>query len=416
MQQEKTWDSGTVQLASNAGKNRIFNALVKGEKSNMGNQDESLFDISERMVLREKENAKKALEELWLLKKSCREKDIAILDMLIDYYQKKIDSVRQKEERLKKISNESSSSLEERKAIRNELAGITKEIEECRQEIDFLKAKQEKLQIKEKDLKEKDLSLMNALENQEKEVLESLQTVILSKSELKPVIALPSTLQEETQQQQPSANLEIKVDTPAVEATATPAASPSESPAAEAAPIPSPAVISDPVSTPQENKPADTAIYRAYKPAEHSRFPKSIVKTDRGRILGEYYYDPKVYKNARHYIFNGSYFAEQIKKGIELFKIDESNSNILGDISLMISDILNRSETRPNIHFEVSTNEILNRNSLLDLLELLKNKEVQQIENFSNKYFKKLEMLGQNYEQILAEQLANLSNTSNVNG
>ncbi|MBL8027185.1 MAG: hypothetical protein JNL74_12275 [Fibrobacteres bacterium] len=415
MQQEKTWDSGAVQLASTSGKNRIFNALVKGEKNNMENHDESLFDISERMVLREKENAKKALEELWLLKKSCREKDITILDMLIDYYQKKIDSVRQKEERLKKISSESASSIEERKTIRNELAGIVKEIDDCKREIDFLKAKQEKLLIKEKDLKEKDITLMNALENQEKEVLDSLQTVILAKSELRTVISLPAAKEEEAiQQTKVPAVEEVKNQPTAESVPATQVSAPEN--VSASLPVSIPNDTAETVAVPQESKPNDTAIYRTYKPAEHSRFPKSIVKTDRGRILGEYYYDPKVYKNARHYVFNGSYFAEQIKKGIELYKIDETNTNILGDISLMISDILNRSETRQNIHFEVSTNEILNRNSLLDLIELIKNKDIQQIDNFSSRYNKKIEMLGQNYEQILAEQLANLSNTSNVNG
>ncbi len=396
MQQENSWGNDSIQL-STSGRNRIFDAIVNGEKKETANTvlDDSLFDVSERMVLREKENAKKALEELWLLKKGCREKDIPILDMLIDYYQKKIDSVRQKEERLKNISRDSASSIEERKIIKNELAGIIKEIDDCKQEMEFLRIKQDKLLVKEKELKEKDALITQTLETQEKEVLDSLHSVILSRPSANTQFSTESTPNQvdqtvieqehvavkESVVQDNSLQIQIVNNTDAQNTTAT-------EPRTEA------------------------SIYKAYQPVERSRFPKSIVKTDRGRILGEYFYDPKVYKNARHYVFNGLYFADQLSKGIELFRIDETNENIMNDLSLMIADILNRSETRPNIHFEVSTNEILNKSTMVELSEHVRNRNIQAMEQFCNRYLKKHEALGQNHDQILAEQLANISNTA----
>lgn len=384
---DKVWDSGTLPLAA-TGKNRIYNALVKAENSSKS--AENLFDISGHMIEREKDNSKKALEELWILKKTCQEKDIKVLDLLIDYYQKKVDSVRQKEERLRQISGESGKLIEDRKKLQHDLAGITQEIEDCTQEINFLKAKQEKLQTKERELKEKTDTLGNKIQDHEKEMLDSLHTVILLKPEEKNSAYPPSS---------------AMITPMAAQKTTAPPIEPLEQtkPVLEAS-----EVMAETKSSPA----VPDSIYKTYKQAETSRFPKSIVKTDKGRILGEYHYDPKVYKNSRSYVFNGRYFVDQLRKGIELFRIDETNVNILNDFVLMVSDILNRVQSRPNIHFEVSTNEILNAASLSELMEGMKVRDLNMLENFCNRYTKKIEMLGQNHEMILAEQLANLSNTN----
>ncbi|OGJ94037.1 MAG: hypothetical protein A2248_11830 [Candidatus Raymondbacteria bacterium RIFOXYA2_FULL_49_16] len=76
---------------------------------------------------------------------------------------------------------------------------------------------------------------------------------------------------------------------------------------------------------------------------------------------------------------------------------------------LMASDIQNRITSRPNIYFEVSTNEILNINSLKELIDDLNAKALTNVATFCTRYMKKVEVLGQNYEKMLAEQLANLS-------
>ncbi|MFH0921602.1 MAG: hypothetical protein V1913_14720 [Fibrobacterota bacterium] len=385
---EKTWESPPLAISTASSKNRIYNALMKSDSVK---PQENLFEVSERMVQREKENSKKALEELWLLKKTSREKDIKTLDMLIDYYQKKVDSVRQKEERLRSIGQESQKLIDDKKKLQQEIASITQEVEDCVQEIKFLNAKQDKLRSKEKDLKEKNDSVLDKLQNHEREVLDSLQTVILTR--LSEAQAAAGTLPEAV-----TLTLSRTADTDAAGIAA---------PVAEATGPHEP--DSKDVLAETQTEALPESVYKAYKPADHSRFPKSIVKTDKGRILGEYYYDPKVYKNSRSYVFNGRYFIDQIRKGLDLYRIDETNQTILNDFILMTSDILNRIQSRGNIHFEVATNEILNLAALTELIENIKARELKQIENLCNRYTKKLEMLGQNHELMMAEQLSSLT-------
>ncbi len=278
--------------------------------------------------------------------------------------------------------------------IEHDLAGIVQEIEDCTQEINFLKAKQEKLLVKEKDLSEKTTAFSHKLQEHEKEMLDSLQTVILMKPEEK------ISLLQASKQSAPMPDVKPSTAIQQVQ---------------NSSPEPSSKIQPEKEEVLAEQKslnPSSDSIYKVYKQAEHSRFPKSIVKTDKGRILGEYYYDPKVYKNSRSYIFNGKYFIDQLRKGVELFRIDETNATILNDFVLMASDILNRIQTRNNIHFEVSTNEILNSGSLTELMENIKTRELNKIDGFCSRYAKKIEMLGQNHEMILAEQLANLSNVN----
>ncbi|OGJ94038.1 MAG: hypothetical protein A2248_11835 [Candidatus Raymondbacteria bacterium RIFOXYA2_FULL_49_16] len=182
---EKRWVPSPITIngpaSPVAGNNRIFDALKKAETER---GQENMFDISGRMIEREKENSKRALEELWLLKKSGREEDAKTIDMLIDYYQKKIDNVREKEERLKSIGKESVKLIDEKRKWQKDLAQIIQELEECTQEIDFLRAKQEKLRLKEKEVKEKSETLFQKLSTNEKEVIDSLYTVIILKDEV----------------------------------------------------------------------------------------------------------------------------------------------------------------------------------------------------------------------------------------
>src|SRR3989339_155869 len=177
---EKTWDTGTFTVASTGNKNRIYNALIK---SDAVKDKDNLFEVSERMVEREKDNSKKALEELWLLKKTSRDKELRTIDMLIEYYQRKVDSVRQKEERLKNIGGESIKLIEEKKKLQQELLSISQELDSCVQEISFLKAKQEKLKAKEEEIREKNEDILAKLSGNENEVMESLSDIILIREE-----------------------------------------------------------------------------------------------------------------------------------------------------------------------------------------------------------------------------------------
>lgn len=134
-------------------------------------------------------------------------------------------------------------------------------------------------------------------------------------------------------------------------------------------------------------------------------FPKSVVKTTRGIVIGEYYYDPKVYKNNRHYIYNSNFFR------IHLFNLVNSLKNrfdqsLNGEALQMVQDAYKRISEKPNLHFEISTNEILNRNALKDLWQKVKNREYKDALTACNRLKAKIEALGNNYGVMLTEQMA----------
>ena len=82
----------------------------------------------------------------------------------------------------------------------------------------------------------------------------------------------------------------------------------------------------------------------------------------------------------------------------------------------MANDIQNRIKTRNNILLEISTNEILNPTSLDELVENLRTKNLDAIEELCKRFNKKVEVMGANYEAMLAEQLNNIAakHTDNV--
>lgn len=281
-----------------------------------------------------------------------------------------MNTIRKREEHLRPIGSESLKLIEDKRRLQRELSGIIQELKVCVREIGFLKAKTE--------------SILSRLAVNEKEVLDSLSTIILTRQEARPEGSRPKS-------PAPAPAGEPETLHPRTEISHEKAVDAARSKAAV-----KPDTILD-------------SIYQIYKSAEKSRFPKSIIKTDRGRILGEYHYDQKVYKNARSYIFNGRYFADQIRKGLDFYKADPVNDAILGDLQLMAADIQNRLKTRNNIHLENSTSEILNAGSIDELIDNIKARRLEAVEEFCRRLAEKIEVLGQGYELMLAEQIGALA-------
>ena len=286
-----------------------------------------------------------------------------------------MNTIRKREERLKSIGPESLKLIEDKRRLQQDLSNIIQELKVCVREMGFLKAKTE--------------SILSRLAVHEKEVLDSVSSIILARQEARPAgnRAKPPAPAPDMELETPPSRTEIPQEKGADTAPAKP---------------------------PRKSDAILDSIYKIYKSAEKSRFPKSIIKTDRGRILGEYYYDQKVYKNARSYIFNGRYFADQVRKGLDFYEADPVNEAILNDLLLMAADIQNRLKTRDNIHLENSTNEILNAGSLDELIDNIKARRLEAVDGFCRRLAEKIEVLGQGYELMLAEQLNSLA-TKNPN-
>jgi hypothetical protein len=137
---------------------------------------------------------------------------------------------------------------------------------------------------------------------------------------------------------------------------------------------------------------------------EHPPFPKSVVKTTRGRIIGEYYYDAIVYKNERHYIFNSRFFCDRLNENLKLLK-QRYEQTIFAEVLQMIEDAQKRIGENSKLHFEVSTNEILNEKTLKQLRVDAKARSMDEIEKFCSRLKAKIDALGINYRSMLQEQM-----------
>jgi hypothetical protein len=135
-------------------------------------------------------------------------------------------------------------------------------------------------------------------------------------------------------------------------------------------------------------------------------FPKSVVKTSGGRVIGEYYYDAIVYKNERHYIFNSAFFAEELLGCTRQLKL-KFDLSVYTEMLQMIQDTVKRvtEDKEKRLHFEVATNEILNEKALRRLWQDSKLRSIDEVERFGVRLQAKIDALGANYFSILREQM-----------
>jgi hypothetical protein len=71
----------------------------------------------------------------------------------------------------------------------------------------------------------------------------------------------------------------------------------------------------------------------------------------------------------------------------------------------MVEDAYKRITDNSKLHFEISTNEILNSKSLKQLWHDFKLRSLDDVERFSIRLRAKIDALGQNYSTMLQEQM-----------
>ncbi|MGD9200797.1 MAG: hypothetical protein PVI26_04470 [Chitinispirillia bacterium] len=347
--------------------NRLYSILLDTRESTVS---DTMYDISEKIMKNEKENAKIALEQLWSLKKNLSTKtedEYQTVDLLINYYQDKLDVLRNKEEHIKKISRDSRDLLEEKRQRDAEIASVKQELSDCSLEIERLNKKQKELKVKEQELLLTESQVMKELKLNTNEVVNGLYEIILSSQE--------EHINEISLDQDKKNNLKIENEKKTNNH------------------------LSD---NPGINK--SNIIEEIVIP-----FPKSVVKTTRGVVIGEYYYDTKADKSKRQYIYNSNflrkYLLTTIKKLAKNFE-----PTIYGEAYQMIQDALKRIVENKTLHFEVSTNEILNKETLCELKRKIEQRNYNAVVVFCNKLQAKIEALGTNYVIMLEEQMARYSN------
>ncbi|MBN2035161.1 MAG: hypothetical protein JW768_00330 [Chitinispirillaceae bacterium] len=366
--------------------NRFYSILLDARSVKVAT---NMCDIAEKLVVGEKENAKIALEQLWALKKNLVVEKNGTIDLLINFYQEKIDILRAKEEHIKKVARDSRGLLEEKRKKDEEIASVKQQIGDCTREIRELNIKLEKLSIKEQELVLIETQLSKELNVNENEIVNGLYEIILA--------------QQETTDRQQSGD--TGADLPAPDAPLAKAFSDQTTSLDAVAPKPFPE------SAPESGH--DTAHHRAEAAVPLSRvlaveeeppFPRSVVKTTAGRIIGEYYYAAGVPKEKRHYIFNSKFFARVATHNVQTCKTKYDQA-VFFELLQMIQDAYKRVTADPKLHFEISTNEILNDKTLRQLWLDAKMRLYDEVERFCARLLAKIEAMGQNYRTLLREQM-----------
>jgi hypothetical protein len=397
--------------------NKFYSILLDTRASTLS---ENMFDTAEKLLRGEKENAKSALDYLWALKKNMQNRDEAsTVDLLIQYYQNKIDILRNKEEHIKKISQDSRNLLEDKRKRDAEVATIKQEISDCSKELSDLSAKLDKLKIKEQELTLIESQLKKELVVNENEIVNGLyEIIIVSAGEEQPrpyfsdqdKSAGAADLQP-AHDESGSADVDPRTEEPVTPAPVADAGAPPAKPSPktdESAPD-LPDVVDDIEHDFAIDKPVteetDFVLYKRDDPGLPPVFPKSVVKTTAGRVVGEYYYNANVYKNKRHYIFNSKFFLEQLANALNALKRATGGDAVRADLLQMIQDAYKRVSENPSMHFEIATNEILNEKTIKGLWHNVKAKDFDEAGRFCKRLSGKIGALGSNYRAILKEQM-----------
>jgi hypothetical protein len=281
---------------------------------------------------------------------------------------------------------------------------VKQEIGECTRETGRLQEKLRELKVKEQELVliggqvEKELKL-NA-----NEVVNGLYEIILASQEHNDErFSLDNEL---SQGEYNDTVEEVSSDAPA---QGRPEVS-DEAPVSE---LPDEAKNGAPVFSLKAQKMDDTDLFEPFRADSKKNkpivtvpvvFPKSVVKTTRGVVVGEYYYDANVPKNKRHYVYNSSFFREHLS--VVCAELNASfDRTAYAEAVQIIQDAYKRITEKSSLHFEVSTNEILNKNVLKELLQKISARDFEMVLIVCNKLKAKIDALGNNYFEMLKEQM-----------
>jgi hypothetical protein len=410
--------------------NRFYSILLDAKAATVS---ENMCDITEKLLHGEKENAKGALEQLWNLKKNLFSQSSGTLDMVISFYQDKINILRNKEEHIKKISKDSRNLLEEKRRRDEEIASVKQQIEECSKEIQDLTVKLNKLQVKEQELILIEQQLKKELHTNENEIVNGLYEIILSQQEremelrkfreqdpslpvsLAPIPKLAYELNEDDSYSDGNAvtddderkSSDVSIDI--LKKTDSITREDLITPADIQEPEPSLGVASQTETLEQVQAEQVPQVENVeYMPQQDQLdipiYPKSVVKTTNGRVIGEYFYDARVYKNERHYIFNSKFFAERLCGDIKFLR-QKFDQAVYSEVMQMINQAYKRVTENKMFHFEISTNEILNDRNLKTLWQSAKIRNIDEVEKFCSRLKAKIDALGNNYKAMLQEQM-----------
>ncbi len=399
----KIWES-KIRLATQDRKSENHNTSVQrnidkqteslsSAMLNSGKKDSNIFEIAEKIIEREKKNSKSALDEFWSFKNSMGDNadknHSAAIEKLIKYYQKKMDVLREREEELVSVSQSSAKMLDDKDTVEYKISQLTEDLKDTEGEMKILQKKADKIRAQKEELE-------HISNNSKQKLASNINRVVNGIFEIS-MHARANESPYEQKEIKTDNSVNIPVQKPEIESVKTPEISEPVKPSKDAD------IISKEISS---DKPAFEKVEKSV----NSVFPKSVVKTNTGNVIGEYYYDASIEKEKRHYILNGKFFVEQIYFGIEMIKRGTTDAIGYPQLLQIATDGLDRVEKSDIIHFEVSTNEILNAKTVSGLIVDLRKRDLEEVTKFINRYTAKIEALGNNYDRMLKEQMKRVTN------
>ncbi len=396
----------------NQEENKIYTALFSSKTQE---EMRNLFFISDRIVKKESKNTKEILEDLWSLKKSRTGEEAGTIDLLIDFYQKKLDLLRDKEEVLVKTTGDSQKMIEDRKKKNSELARVRQDLDDCRKTAQQLKEKEDRLSKMESELKFIDDQIKKELTNNENLVIGTLVEIFLTNRSITES-GLPERIKNTTETVQRP---------PARPGTESPASS------IEERIRPRHQLETDEIKLPDDlsglspHKDSEEVIagegdveaaeiksardlYEKHSKIKRINYYKSVTKTHTGKKLSEFYFNPSDNREPKRMIFNGRYFIQQLNLGvIQLLK--EYDQALYDEIFKMIARTYRKIyEGSDHITFEFPTQELFNMTTLETIKNEFINSEFDQIIKFCADYNELVESIGPKYNDLLIQQIEGL--------
>jgi hypothetical protein len=358
------------------------------------------------------------------------------VDQLIKVYQDKLDALRNKEDYVKKICKDSRSLLKDKRIREAEMTAVKQEMKKCSEEIDRLNAKLHELTTKDEGLTHEEAEGNKELKANADDIVSNLYEIMLRQSARSVEAVAREDMQraEAAEKPAPEAKAEEEEEKVAVEEVEEKAGAEDGEKvdtAEEAEDVEQAEDVQQAEAEEQEeeDKPDDTRDIdiqkikamadegdeteeiKTIEPRETASppaLPKSVVKTKRGTVIAEYYYDPSVYKNKRHYIYNGHYFQEKLAASMRSLR-KHFDQNRFGEALQMVQDTFTRIDDNENLHYEDSINAIFNTETLKEVHSSLKARHYKDVLDTCDKIGAAITALGDNYYTMLSEQMKRLS-------
>ncbi len=438
--------------------NKIFHALTTAYENN---QQQEIYGATENIVRREKELCEMALADLKKLGGGKGDPD-GTLKLVLDHYQSRLETAREKEEKINLISEDSRKMMEEYKKRTQELAEVKRNLMESQSKLRELAKNTEKLIKKEEELRFIETNLRTELDKNKRNILNGLYEIVHDFSEPPPEPVVPSNVRVTAEPATPELPKPREAAPNPPAALPAAASAPTPLPQAPASPVqvespaadflnqprlfteglfrrdPSldrvdplrrdapamaenvwtrdkmmgsgPIQFSGPISPPSQNQFAardggmleKAGRLKMFEPGK-SMVSKSMVKTADGEVISEYFYSPLHPREGRHYIFNALYAVWS------LLNLKAKDEEAFQDrIETVFTDLLSRLEHSQNIHLESFLSEEINKDVLAKVLAAPRESRPSMFDSVAARLLSRIESVGPGRAGLIDHQFRQL--------